>query len=391
MEISPPVQKILLSASALSFVGVGFFLGRQSATQPPTSPPTVNAAIGGSFASTPSPGGEPSADSTRMGIPFAKKFWTDLQQQPATPATEESQCAQLKSLGSTHPQQALELAASAATPRQRELFRNAVLQGWASRDPQAAAVWTLANVRSEERRAATEAIAAGAVARPDEAIRTFQHLIAADSTLASDHGNALVFAFSRAGNYDNASTFAATGPAEFRAAWLCTAFHSWGSYQPQSALAALDKISDPTARNEARSGLYAGWSGTDPASLVAHAQTLPIGEARLEALKTGLEQWVHLNPGAASNWMDKFDPAPDLDAGAAAVAITPALIAKKPDVAAGWAESITDPELRANTLLDLIQLWAQHDPAAAQRYAATTPALSPDKRQLALSSLEPSP
>jgi hypothetical protein len=294
-------------------------------------------------------------------------------------------------MGAADPQQALQLAQNAPTPRQREFFRNAVLQGWATRDPQSAAVWTLENVRSEERRAATEAIAAGAISRPDEAIRTFQHLISADPQLASDHGNALVFAFAHAGNYDTASQFATTGPAEFRAAWLCTVYHQWATYQPQSALAALDKISDSTARNEARSGLFAGWSSTDPASLVAHAQTLPIGAPRLDALKTGLEQWVHLNPVAAAAWMDKFDPGPDLDAGAAAIAVAPALVAKKPDIAASWAESISDPELRANTLCDLIQLWAQHDPAAARRYAATTQALPADRRELALSSLQPAP
>lgn len=390
MQISPSLQKAFLGATALGLVSLGFFLGHQNATQTATTPsPTANATFGGSFASAPLPAGETSE--AAVILTEAKKTWASLQQQPAAPSTEESQCAQLKIMGAIDPQQALELAASAATPRQRELFRNAVLQSWATRDPQAAAVWTLANVRSEERRAAAEAIAAGAIARPDEAIRTFQYLITADSTLASDHGNALVYAFARAGNFDTASAFAATGPTEFRAAWLSTVYHQWATYQPQTALAALDKISDPVARNEARSGLYAGWSSTDPASLVAHAQTLPIGEARLDALKTGLEQWVHINPVAASAWMEKFDPAPDLDAGAAAIAIAPALVAKKPDVAVSWAESITDPELRANTLLDLIQLWAQHDPNAARRYAVNTPSINAERRALILSSLEPAP
>lgn len=391
MQISSPSQKLLLCVTALSLVSFGFFLGRRSA--PPTTiiVPSATTPAGGSLAAAPLAAGEiPEADAC-ASLTAAKSAWTSLQQQPATPTTEESQCAQLKIMGAVDPQQALQFAQNAPTPRQRELFRNAVLQGWATRDPQAAAVWTLENVRSEERRAASEAIAAGAISRPEEAIRTFHHLISADPQLASDHGNALVFAFARAGNYDTASQFATTGPAEFRAAWLCTVYHQWATYQPQAALAALDKIADSTARNEARSGLYAGWSSTDPASLVTHAQTLPIGEPRLEALKTGLEQWVHLSPVAAATWMEKFDPGPDLDAGAAAIAVAPALVAKKPDIAASWAESISDPELRANTLFDLIQLWGQHDPAAARRYAATTQALPADRRELALSSLEPAP
>lgn len=391
MQISPLLQKVFIGATALSLVGLGFFLGRQSATQTAITSPTANATFGGSFASAPLPAGETSEIDANVRFTAAKKTWDSLQQQPTSPSTEESQCAQLKIISATDPHQALQLAQNAPTPRQRELFRNAVLQGWATRDSHAAAVWTLANVRSEERRAATEAIAAGAIARPDEAIVTFQYLIATDSLLASDHGNALVYAFARAGNFDTASQFATKGPTEFRAAWLSTVYHQWATYQPQNALAALDKITDPAARNEARSGLFAGWSSTDPASLVAHAQTLPIGEARLDALKMGLEQWVHLNPVAASAWMEKFDPAPDLDAGAAAIAVAPALVAKKPDVAVSWAESITDPELRANTLLDLIQLWAQHDLNAARRYAVNSSAINAERRALILSSLEPAP
>jgi hypothetical protein len=314
-----------------------------------------------------------------------------LRQQPSTPATEEALCARIKLLAVTDPARALEVVQRAGTPRQKELLRNAALQGWAAHDSEAACAWTLINVRSEERRVAVNAIAIGAIAQPQEAIRTINHLIALDQSLACDYGNALAGAFARDGQYETASQFAAAGPAEYRAAWLCTVYNQWAAYQPQTALAALEKISDATARGEARAGLVAGWSSSDPASFVAYAQTLPAGEDRLGAFKDGLEQWVHLDLVAASGWMDHFDPGPELDAGAAAVAISPTLVAKKPDIAASWAESITDPELRTNTLLDLIRLWAAHDPAGAHRYAAGTSALPADKRELALSSLQPAP
>lgn len=145
------------------------------------------------------------------------------------------------------------------------------------------------------------------------------------------------------------------------------------------------------AREEARAALYVGWSQSDPAALVAHASALSAGESRLAALRDGLTQWVHLDPAAASVWMDNHDPAPDLDAGAVAIASTPSVVAKAPEIAASWAESITDPELRANTLLDFIRLWAEHDPAAARRYAATSPLVSPQTRDLAIASLDNPP
>lgn len=313
-----------------------------------------------------------------------EKKWHTLQLQPNTLEAETQMCACLQSLATTAPRRALELAQNTANPRQREIFRNAALQGWAICDPQASAIWVLANVRYEERRSAVEAIAAGAIAQPEAAIRAFQHLIASDPFLASDHGNALVSAFTHAGSYEIASKFASAGPAEFRAAWLSTAYNQWGTYQPLAALVALEKVSDPAAGQEARAGFYAGWGSSDPAGLVKYAQTLPSGEARLQALNEGLAQWVHRDPAAASAWMDKFDPSPELDAGAAAVAEDPSLMAKKPDVAVSWAESITNSELRASTLLDLIRLWAEHDSSAARRYVASSSVISPETREIAM-------
>ena len=387
MKKLPTKNTLLFISGAFGLVALGFILGH--ITAPDFRVGASSQATSEENRLQAGPGNE-SASVSILSQDAAASLRA-FQHQPATPAGEQSLCTQLQQLAIKEPLRALELAASAPTPRQRELFRNAALQGWATRDPHAAGVWTLSNVRSEERRTAVEAIATGAVAQPEAAVCAFNHLIAADPLLASDHGNALANAFTRAGQYDIASQFAATGPTEYRAAWLCTVYHQWAGYQPQAALASLEKFPDSAARAEARNGLFAGWSNSDPASLVTYAQTLPLGETRLAALKDGLAQWVSRDPIAASAWMDKFDPSPDLDAGAAAVAVAPALIAKKPEVAASWAESITDPELRANTLVDLIRLWAEHDPVAARRYAATTPALPSDRRELALSSLQPSP
>lgn len=369
---------------------VGFLFGYHSAPRakaPVAGEPLTTTTL--LTASTHQPG-----DSASKATGSAQEIlgkWQGLRGQSLTPDSEDRMRTLLKNLGDSDSVAALNLAQNASTPRQREIFRNAALQGWATRDPEAAATWTLNNVRSEERRTAVEAIAAGAIAQPAAAIRAFQHLIATDPFLASDHGNALVTAFAHAGQYEIAHQFSVTGPAEFRAAWLSTVFNQWATYQPQAALAALETVSDRAAGQEAQAGLFAGWSSSDPASLVAYAQTLPSGNARLQALNDGLAQWVNRDPVAASAWMEKFDPSPDLDAGAAAVAVAPALVARKPDVAASWAESITNPELRASTLIELIRLWAERDSAAARRYAASSPAMTPETRELALATLQPFP
>lgn len=383
-------------AVAIGGIMVGFFLGREYPSTKALAPNDTSAPILGTSrpASSHALDQSISARSMEERDPEFSRLhekWEELKGQAATPRSEEQMRSVMRELGEKDFRAALALAQEMETPRQRELFRNAALQGWAERDPDAACNWALSHVRAQERRAAVEAIAAGAVTTPTEAMRAFQQLIANDPTLASDHGNALVSAFVQNGQFDLASAFAASGPTAFQSAWLSNVYHSWAICQPQAALANLDKLSDAAVRHEALSGLFAGWASSDPAALVGYAKTLPRGETRLDALKEGLTQWVYRDSTAASDWMDKFDPSPDLDAGAAALAVMPALVERKPEIAASWAESITDPELRANTMLDLIRLWAEHDALGARKFVTNSPALRPETRGLALSILGAAP
>lgn len=308
-----------------------------------------------------------------------------------SPAAEETAVATLRALAVIDPKRALALAHETGTPLQHDLFTRATLEGWASIDSLAASQWTLAHVRPGERRLAVEAIVKGAITRADDAIRAVAYLAAHDPSHASDHHNTLVHALARAGHFTSASQFAAAAPAEFRAALLSTAFVQWAQYQPTAALEAANAFPDEKRRQDALEAVVAGWAGSNPAALVQYAQSLPVGEIRANALRDGLQQWVSLDPIAAATWMDRLDPSSDLDAGAAAIATSPALVAKQPDIATSWAESIVDPQLRTNTLLDLIRLWGATDVAGARRYASTTPVLQSEARQLALSALQSSP
>jgi hypothetical protein len=378
----------LLYSVSLASIAVGFGVGRQSGRSDLKSagsrPPPVSLAAKISAATEPSSAllASPPASLTPDEL---KKFVAAV----SSPAAEADAIASLRTLAATDPMRALELAKSAPTPRQRDEFVRRALQGWASNDPLSAAQWALAHVRLGERRLTIEALFEGAAAKPDAAMEAARFLCASDPLLQSDHGNALVTALAQAGHFDLATEFAATGPANFRAYWLSTAFSRWAQYQPDAAVTAASQLPDDTARTEALQGVITGWAMSDPAALVTRADKLPAGETRAIALREGLQQWVSLDPVAASSWMDRLDPSPDLDAGAAAVATTPVIVEKKPDVAASWAESIVDPELRANTLLDLIRLWAERDPAAARSYASNSPALRPETRAVALASFEP--
>jgi hypothetical protein len=53
--------------------------------------------------------------------------------------------------------------------------------------------------------------------------------------------------------------------------------------------------------------------------------------------------------------MSRSDRQPDLDAGAAALVSWLPLVARRPDVAVSWAESIIDPRLRSRTLANILR------------------------------------
>jgi hypothetical protein len=318
----------------------------------------------------------------------ASQTWDSLRTAPASPVTENARVSALTQLAAQDPEQAITLALEAPSPRERDLFPRAALQGWASRDATAAAKWMLANVRAAERRSASEALVEGAIAEPTNATRAIEFLCEADPSLTSEHGNLLVTALARAGHFEFATSFAVKGPSDYRGYWLSTAFIHWAQYDAHAAIGAAQSIADASARDEALHGVIVGWARHDPAALVAYSANLPAGETRTAALRDGLQEWVHLDPAAASAWMDQLDPSRDLDHGAAAVATMPAIVEHRPDIAVSWAESIVDPQLRADTLLDLVRLWATIDPQRARAYATSSPTLSPETRRRLLAAVE---
>ena len=83
-----------------------------------------------------------------------------------------------------------------------------------------------------------------------------------------------------------------------------------------------------------------------------------------------LRRWVTLDPVQAAGWLSRVDPQPMLDSGTATLASLPSLVAGRPEVATGWAESIIDPRLRSRTLAEILQQWASSDSAAARNYLA---------------------
>jgi hypothetical protein len=178
-------------------------------------------------------------------------------------------------------------------------------------------------------------------------------------------------------------------PEQIRSEMLGTAFQYWAQAQPQRALDAAMSLPAGNARTTALDAAISGWAQADPSELAEFALNLSSTEDRSAALQTALREWVQINPKAASAWMDRFDPKPEFDAGAAAVALQSGVLARQPEIAASWAESITNPELKSSTLATVLREWGAKDAAAALNYARSSSALQPADRATVLNELDP--
>jgi len=304
--------------------------------------------------------------------------WQQLSGQLRTPARVTALATMLEKLAATDSQRALFLAQAEGNLKTRDLFTQAVLRGWAGTAPDKAADWALNLADDNAREAAMASVFAGAVANPDAAIRVAGLAADKDPDNAIGFGNSLIDTFCEAGNFEAAARFAGNANAGQRSFLLAEAYSKWSALQPEPAAQAALAISDPDTRSEALHGIVGGWSAADPVALTHFIAQLPAGGERGAMLGQALQSWVRVDPIAASQWMNASDKGADMDEGVASVARMNEL---KPEVAIGWAESITDKNLRSEVLGEVLRSWVLENPTVARHYFDATSDLLPTQRQ----------
>jgi hypothetical protein len=309
------------------------------------------------------------------------KRWTTA---PHTPKDEADITTGLEALAAENPAAAMEFALRETNLHLRERWRDAVLRGWARQSPEEAAQW-VQGLKAGDRRAAMSAVFAGSAGKPENALRLFRESSAADPLTGREYAPLLVAAFSDAGEFKAAVSFADDNETEDRSALVNASFYGWALHQPTEALKALAEIKDPASRKAAFQGLALGWAEANPASFATYAMTLAPGADRAQSIDETLPQWANRDALAASEWMvHQLVPNPDLDQGVSAVATLASLISQSPEVAVGWAEGITDVKLRSEALRVISEQWAAQNPDAARRFLEATTDLTPaDKAALA--------
>jgi hypothetical protein len=307
----------------------------------------------------------------------------NLAAQPPSPEREIALIAALEDLAAADPTQALALAGAESDAQLRQKLLYAVLRFWAGVAPEAAARGAFA-LPEAERGAAMAAVFAGAAGPADDVVRLACRLCQCDPVRAGDYGEALISALSEKGEDGAAVRFAlAAAPAEEgeeRVKWLQSAFSNWAQREPELAALASFRLPDAGARFEALMAVIPHWVQIDPTGAASVVRTLPEEVDRRNLIGETLRQWVTLDPVEAADWMSRLDPNPDLDPGTVALATLPPLVARRPDVAISWAESISDPQLRSHTLAEIVRQWASSDPPAARSYLAHSTQVLDDDR-----------
>jgi hypothetical protein len=168
--------------------------------------------------------------------------------------------------------------------------------------------------------------------------------------------------------------------AETQAGFIQRIVLDWCATSPEAALTWIRAL--PDAAMHDRLLVEAGQSrfALDPAQAAELALQVRDPALRVASLTETLFGWFDADPAGVTQWLDRFPPNADLDHFAARIATLPELSATRIDVALGWAESITQPELRLQSLATLIDNWSRHDAAAATHYISTAIGLTLGER-----------
>jgi hypothetical protein len=312
--------------------------------------------------------------------------WREIQSQPRNAARDEDMVTFVEELAAIDPWRAISLAQSEGDPELRiELFE-AALRGWGAANPEAALAWATDQALLDSNRAMA-AVFHGLARDPEAALRFTAQCSERDPDRAQDYGSLLVAALARLGEFEQAAAFAANGALPSQADWLNSAYARWADSDPRAAMEHIAQIKDPGVHRTAFDVAIQHWATSAPRAATEYAFTLGAGTDRTFALSTALRSWASSDAVAAAQWMNRVDPSPELDMGVATLATGMDLILQ-PNVAAGWAESIVDPQLRVRVLATVMNTWAAFDRAAAQQYAENSVDIRNEDRPALFSAFE---
>ncbi len=139
----------------------------------------------------------------------------------------------------------------------------------------------------------------------------------------------------------------------------------WARYDASAAkewLAANPDLDQPGAQM----ALASAWVREDPEAAVTWAAGLTKGPQHSKVLDQVVKYWLQADRDGAGAWLASQEPSPELDN--AVARYSREVVRYDPAGTMPWAESITEPKLRHETMKRVASTWRKMDPEGFQGY-----------------------
>jgi hypothetical protein len=129
-------------------------------------------------------------------------------------------------------------------------------------------------------------------------------------------------------------------------------------------------LPEDSGRDQLLGILVAATAMKDPAQAVSLVDQLPAGTAQTDAISDIAQSWARQDPQAFTVWLNGL-PAGDGRDAAVAQLVGSGQTAKDPAAVLAWANTVSDPQTRADEIGTVLTAWAEQDATAALNAAQT--------------------
>lgn len=285
------------------------------------------------------------------------------------PAADQARNALLNGLAQNDPEAAWRYALTLPdTAENHQDPRQMVIQNWAQSDPQAALNAAL-QLKDPSGRALAVNAAVSSWARSDPTAALRYAIGVEDPTARADILRTI--SMNPTGNRQdlfNAVLESMPAGDNFRQA-VSGILSNWARDNPSEAAAAVMQLAPSSVFSQAASQVASEWARTGKKEDVLEwVRQLPEGEGRRSAYASLFSQWSGQDPIKALAALNALPPA---DRKGAAQSFSAGWSRKDPEAVLRWSASLQDANERRDVIRAAVQQWANTSPEAAAKYVQT--------------------
>lgn len=303
---------------------------------------------------------------------------------PWSPEAEKLLQSTMAKWATTDPLAALQYALKIESRRVRSTLVGSIFTSWAQADANGAYNWLLTNRESDPGtfamglRPVFSSLAASGV---DNAMKMALAIPSSYDRMSAIR--VVADQASRGGTIPSMTSYLDSfqTPSE-RQGYASMLAQSWAIYAPQDAAQWAMSLTDPALRQTTLSSAVGSWASDNPQAAAEWAMTLPQGDLKNSEIAQITQSWARYDPVNAADWLlSMHPPSPNLDPAIRNLVNT--VVNSNPEGAVMWANTISDPKMRNNAIVNASRQWLKTDPQKASAYIVTAP-ISPAQRAMLL-------